>query len=375
MECILRKVQKAEVLAFVIALLAVAFLALATPAHAGIFDGLVPCGNMSVSGSPTSDVITTGECTVCHYQILLQNILNFLIAIMVAVAALLFANAGVLYVLAPASPANVAKAHKLFMNTLVGIVIILSSWLLVDFAMKSLLADGEVNSAGPWNAVLCPSSPGALADLGTTEFESIEPTLIVSDPHLTPEERQVIIDERINNPTPTNPGNPTQPNNPSNPTPTSPPPPSVPLTPQEECTDLYQVTLGWFDASPDDLYEYRSQFDAAGARCTTDTAAAYAEILTLRSAMSDDRRVKDEPCWQAVTARRDVLLPRSEVALQCVIANCPADDIAELQVASSITRIRFPGYYSCAQANSQYDRDNSNIRIYTDRCSCPFEGG
>lgn len=381
MEFILSKIQKASVFVCITVLIAITFFVIATPAHADIFDGLVPCGEMSVSGSSTTGVTTTGECTMCHFQILLHKVLNFLVGIMVAVAALLFANAGVLYVLAPAGPANVSKAHKLFMNTLVGIVIILASWLFVDFLMKALLTDGEINKAGPWNTILCPANSDDVADIGTTYFPGITPTIIVSEPTMSNDDIAAIIDELQPNPSPTpGDGNTSPPHNeepPENQNPAPEPPqpapnpaqPPKPLTPEQECADLYNTTLSWFDAYPDDLYEYRAQFDAAGSYCSSNPEAATQQIINLRQIMADDVRIKDEPCWVALESRQQDLLVRAEATLACANSSgCSPSDIT--QITASITRIRYDGYSTCAQANAQYDADISNINKHASRCGC-----
>ena len=107
-----------------------------TPLYA---QGLVPCtGNT--------------ECTVCHLQVLAMNVLNFLVMISAVVAALLFVNAGVLYVMSSANPGNIAKAHKIFTSTLVGAVIIFASWLLINTIMMSLVAGDNFTG---WNNLLC----------------------------------------------------------------------------------------------------------------------------------------------------------------------------------------------------------------------------
>lgn len=95
------------------------------------------------------------ECTVCDVVELGQNIINFFVIFSVIVAALLFVNAGVLYVFSPANPGNISKAHRIFTNALVGLIIILTSWLVVDTVMKMLYGGGW----GPWNEILCKAGP------------------------------------------------------------------------------------------------------------------------------------------------------------------------------------------------------------------------
>ena len=99
------------------------------PIHAG----LVPCGTSDrVSGG-----FLEGECSFCDLQVLALNILNFLVLISAVVAALLFLNAGFLYITSSANPGNISRAHKIFGNTLVGMIIIFAAWLIVSQIIKS----------------------------------------------------------------------------------------------------------------------------------------------------------------------------------------------------------------------------------------------
>ncbi len=105
--------------------------------------GLVPCGDGNVM------------CTPCELVALAQRILNFFVFAVVIVAALLFVNAGVLYLFAPASPANISKAHRLFIRTLIGLIIVLAAFLFIDFAMKTFYGEAGPADWGPWNNILC----------------------------------------------------------------------------------------------------------------------------------------------------------------------------------------------------------------------------
>ena len=104
---------------------------------------LVPCGNLKGTDYK--------ECTICDLIILAANVLRFLVAASVLVAALLFLNAGVLYVLSPTNPSNIARAHSLFISTLIGLVVILAAWLIVNLIMDSLYDTRH----GQWTELIC----------------------------------------------------------------------------------------------------------------------------------------------------------------------------------------------------------------------------
>lgn len=109
--------------------------------------GLVPCGN------PGQE-----PCQACHLVQLAQNIVNFFIYFSIAVATLMFAWAGILYVSGATNPKNIETAHSIFWNVFVGLIIVLSAWLLVDVVMKTFVRDAGF---GPWNKIQCVQQPSA----------------------------------------------------------------------------------------------------------------------------------------------------------------------------------------------------------------------
>lgn len=119
---------------------------------------LVTCGtDIKTYTNSSGQICTSGECTVCDMQKLAQQVLNFCFILMIILAALLFVNAGFKYLMAASDPGGVSQAHKIFTNTLIGIVIILCAWLIVDTILKQL-AGSSIGSYGPWNEILCKNS-------------------------------------------------------------------------------------------------------------------------------------------------------------------------------------------------------------------------
>lgn len=113
---------------------------------------LVKCGDDIKIEDRGKEICYINECSVCDLQKLAQNVLNYFLVIAMAVAALLFANAGALYVTSSAKPGNIAKAHSMFTSTLVGLVIVLAAYLFISVIMDSLASFGTYAS---WNEFLC----------------------------------------------------------------------------------------------------------------------------------------------------------------------------------------------------------------------------
>ncbi len=137
------------------ALLAAPFLtqAATTSGRATFFGPIVPLAchcdtNQTVQG--------TGQATIsapdygCVLQTL-QNLINFGISLGVLAVILYIAFAGFQLITNGGNPGKLAKTRERLLNAVIGIAVILSAWLIVDFVMKTLYND---SSYGPWNAIL-----------------------------------------------------------------------------------------------------------------------------------------------------------------------------------------------------------------------------
>ncbi|MES2014412.1 MAG: pilin [Patescibacteria group bacterium] len=95
-------------------------------------------------------------CRACDLTELANNVINFGVAFSVVVATLMFAYAGILYVTAAGKGADqVKKAHGIFVNVFVGLVIVLISWLLIDIGFSVLTGQG----LSVWSHIDCIANP------------------------------------------------------------------------------------------------------------------------------------------------------------------------------------------------------------------------
>ncbi len=111
----------------------------------GGFGWIVPCGN------PGQEA-----CQACHLVKLAENVVNFFVYFSIAIATLMFAWAGILYVSSATNPKNIETAHGIFWSVFVGLIIVLSAWLVVDTIMKTFVKE---SSFGPWNKIQCVPQP------------------------------------------------------------------------------------------------------------------------------------------------------------------------------------------------------------------------
>lgn len=101
--------------------------------------GFVPCGGT--------------DCRACHFAILMDNVLTWLVGVLFIIFAIMLIVAGYRLVASAGNTQEKDKAKKMIMNGFIGFIIVLGAWLLVDFIMRALLVPG--GPLGPWNTIVC----------------------------------------------------------------------------------------------------------------------------------------------------------------------------------------------------------------------------
>jgi hypothetical protein len=108
--------------------------------------GIVPCDGVAVGGG----VI----CQTCHFIELGSNILNWIVGIMATVCAVVIAVAGLKMATAGGDAGAVSSAKEMIKNAIVGFIILLAAWLIVDTVMRVFVGD-QIPNFGPWNEIQC----------------------------------------------------------------------------------------------------------------------------------------------------------------------------------------------------------------------------
>jgi len=81
----------------------------------------------------------------------IQNAINFTISMSVIIATIFIIYTGFMFVASAGNPHTREAAKTRLVNVVVGMLVVLAAWLIVDFIMKTLYNEGEF---GPWNAIL-----------------------------------------------------------------------------------------------------------------------------------------------------------------------------------------------------------------------------
>ncbi len=154
-------------------LISLAFCAVvlaAAPMHAQAADAtflgpIVPaeckCDNQQVlnaDGSPTGQTVATAPDYGCVLQVV-QNIINFGITLSTILFTIYLVIAGLSFITSGSSSEARSKAKTRFMNVFIGLAVLLTSWLLIDYVMKTVYEPDSM--FGPWNAILAPQADGS----------------------------------------------------------------------------------------------------------------------------------------------------------------------------------------------------------------------
>jgi hypothetical protein len=107
--------------------------------------------------------IVPKECTACpcnYYGLLqlVQNLVNAGVAIGIIAFTLALVYVGASIMLNPTNPEMRSKARSMLLNIVIGLIIVLAAWLVVDFIMKIVYDPKAIvtgsESFGPWNEIL-----------------------------------------------------------------------------------------------------------------------------------------------------------------------------------------------------------------------------
>ena len=122
----------------------------------GYSSGLVSCG-----ATPPGDAylwfMDATECGLCNFGQLIQNIINYMLALAIPISVALFAYVGILYFGSAANPAGIEKAKGIFKTTFIGLAVAISAYLIVQVLLSALLDQSFLN-LNNWKTLQCASN-------------------------------------------------------------------------------------------------------------------------------------------------------------------------------------------------------------------------
>ena len=162
-------------------LFAVGSLALPALAHAAIpfFGPIIPNVSVVVNGVTTNQNVCAAGWPLL--MTVINNVISLLITLaIVLVAPLMIAWSGFLFVVNPVNAGGKEQAKKILTNTIVGIVIALCGWMIVDAIMAALYnpsASSGTTVLGTWSQLITSGTgPVCLPQQGSTPGAGLNQT-------------------------------------------------------------------------------------------------------------------------------------------------------------------------------------------------------
>ena len=133
--------------------LLVLFIPLSTKAA-----GLVPCGG---SDDPSTIKDESLPCTVCDLLVLFQNVLKKALEFAFLIVIVFIVYGGFCWIFSGGNEANIKTGQKIMTNAMIGLVIILCAWLIVNTVFWLIAEIGGTNYTNTWFKIDCENpTPG-----------------------------------------------------------------------------------------------------------------------------------------------------------------------------------------------------------------------
>lgn len=154
-----------------------------TPEGQGGTDTFYQNGAPGIGSDGTVDagqgfVPCSGEgCSTCHFAVLANTIIKWFIGIFFLLIAALAVIAGIRLVTSGGNLGAKDAAKKSFTNAIIGLLIIMAAWILVDTIMRGLLQnEGTIEGWGPWSQIQCSEQRAATIVQNVFDGEAVSGT-------------------------------------------------------------------------------------------------------------------------------------------------------------------------------------------------------
>lgn len=121
--------------------------------------GFVPCGRSC--DDPNTDLNECESCQLCHFFMMLDRIVDFVLFTLVPiVAVLMLVIGGIMYIGAvfeflPGGPELLGQAKRILTSVVLGLIVIFGAWLIIN-AFLTIIGIAEWTGLGNWFEITCP---------------------------------------------------------------------------------------------------------------------------------------------------------------------------------------------------------------------------
>jgi len=163
------------------------------------YKGFVPCGKDKETLAPGESDEVALPCQLCHFFVMFRNALDFILKLAVVIAVLMLTIGGFLFLFAGGSPKILDSAKRILTSTLLGLVIILAAWMIINTIFMAVGAADWTGLKEGWFSIECPIKPFIEKEEAYQKEEKIEKivTKVETNPDEVTVEDLVFVEENI----------------------------------------------------------------------------------------------------------------------------------------------------------------------------------
>jgi len=117
--------------------------------------GLVPCGR-EVDDPETLDIYEDQPCTTCDLLVLVQNVLEFALKMAFLIIIGFIVYGGFRWIFSLGKEENLKAGQQIITNAIIGLIIILTAWIIVNTVFWTIKRMGGDDYTGTWFHIECP---------------------------------------------------------------------------------------------------------------------------------------------------------------------------------------------------------------------------
>lgn len=102
-------------------------------------ESLVPCG----TGDDPNNA-----CTICDLTVGIDRIITFIMGVTTIIAIAIIVVAGIMYIVSAGNPGLTTMAKAAVKNTIIGVVVILSAFILIHFILRAIAVQNTGSLTG-----------------------------------------------------------------------------------------------------------------------------------------------------------------------------------------------------------------------------------
>lgn len=117
--------------------------------------GLVPCGR-SIDDQSTPNIDESRPCETCDLLVLAQNVLKFALKMAFLIIIGFIVYGGFRWIFSLGKEENLKAGQQIITNAIIGLVIILTAWIIVNTVFWTIKEMGGDDYTGTWFYIECP---------------------------------------------------------------------------------------------------------------------------------------------------------------------------------------------------------------------------